>query len=222
MKIRAVIFDVDGVLVDSEYVFLTSIRHFLQKHNMDADFTELSEFLGKPEAEITEIVREKYHFAEQYSFDEMRHGIYDEYSEVMESGQAAPMKGVREFLAYLKEKGILSAVATSGTMRHYEQIRDGIRLMHDFDVIVTFEDVTKGKPDPEIFLKACERLQEKGIPKEAMAVIEDSPNGIRAARAAGLYVFGYKGSEIQQDTAAADKEVFSFEEIKAYIEEENR
>ncbi len=222
MKIQAVIFDVDGVLVDSEYVFLTSIRHFLQKHGMDAEFSELSIFLGKPEAEITEIVRERYHFSEKYSFDDVRHGIYDEYSEVMESGRVDPMPGVSKFLAYLKECGILSAVATSGTMCHYEQIRSGIRLNHEFDVIVTFEDVTKGKPDPEIFLKACERLQEKGIPKEAMAVIEDSPNGISAARAAGLYVFGYKGSEIQQDTSAADQEVRSFEEIKAYIEEENR
>lgn len=222
MKIRAVIFDVDGVLVDSEYVFLTSIRHFLQKHGTDAEFSELSAFLGKPEAEITEIVRETYHFSEKYTFDEVRHGIYDEYSEVMESGRAAPMKGVSIFLAYLKERGILSAVATSGTMRHYEQIRSGIGMEHDFDVIVTFEDVSRGKPDPEIFLKACERLQAKGIAKEAMAVIEDSPNGIRAARAAGLYVFGFKGSQIQQDTSAADREVRSFEEIKAYIEEENR
>lgn len=217
MKYRAIIFDVDGVLVDSEYVFLTSIRHFLQKHDRDADFDELSLFLGKPEAEITEIVREQYGFQQEYDFDAVWHGIYDEYAGVMDSGRVEPMPQVQEFLAWLEAEGILTAVATSGTMRHYEQIYYGIGLEHDFDVIVTFEDVTKGKPDPEIFLTAAKRLSKLGIAGDEIAVIEDSPNGIRAAKAAGLYTFGYKGSKIRQDTSGADLEVSSFQEIRTVI-----
>ena len=217
MTFKAVIFDVDGVLVDSEYVFLTSIRHFLHRHQLDADFDELSYFLGKPEAEITEIVREKYGFRDSCSFDEIRHGIYDEYAEVMESGKVDPMPQVSAFLSFLKENGILTAVATSGTVHHYEQIRRGIRLDHTFDVIVTFEDVTKGKPDPEIFLEAAKRLEKFGIQPEEIAVIEDSPNGIQAAKDAGLYVFGYKGSHIRQDTSKADMEIYSFDEIRKYF-----
>ncbi|MBQ3459754.1 MAG: HAD family phosphatase [Solobacterium sp.] len=222
MSFLAVIFDVDGVLVDSEYIFLSSIRHFLAANGLSASFAELSAFLGRPEAEITRIVRETYHLAERFSLEEVRHGIYDEYAEVMESGRVPAMPQLKEFLAFLKERGVLSAVATSGTMQHYEQIRRGISLAHDFDVIVTYEEGLRGKPAPDIFLKTAEQLAEKGVRKEEMAVIEDSPNGIKAAKAAGLFVFGYKGSKIHQDTSGADLEIRDFQEIINYMEGKGR
>ena len=74
-----------------------------------------------------------------------------------------------------------------------------------------------GKPDPAIFNVAAERLVALGVDRNRIVVVEDSPNGIASARAAGLYVVGFKGSQIQQDTSDADVEVASFAELQALM-----
>ena len=213
---QAVIFDVDGVLVDSEYVFLTSVQHYLATQGIDEDWRSLARFIGKPEYEISSMVREEYGLT-RFTREQVSEGLYGLASNYAQLGSLPPMPGVLEFLDWLDQRGILTGIGTSGTPARVQMICDGMGCTHHFDVLATFEDTGVGKPDPAIFNVAAERLVALGVNRNRIVVVEDSPNGIASARAAGLYVVGFKGSQIQQDTSDADVEVASFAELQALM-----
>lgn len=213
---QAVIFDVDGVLVDSEYVFLTSVQHYLATQGIDEDWRSFARFIGKPEFEISSMLREEYGLT-RYTREQVSEGLYGLASNYAQLGNLPPMPGVLEFLDWLEERSIRTAIATSGTPGRVQMICDGMGCKHHFDVLATFEDTGVGKPDPAIFRVAAERLEALGVQREAMVAVEDSPNGIRSAKGAGLFTVGFRGSQIEQDTSEADIEVTSFAELQALM-----
>lgn len=181
---RAVVFDMDGVITDTEKLY----RRF-----------ELEEGLrrGIPEDvmhEVCDRIAGGNKYTNKGTFESIvGRGIdYFEYREKMIAKLDAYIKengvelkyGVKETLAYLKEKGILIGLATS-TVR---ERAIGYLIDHDiykyFDKLIFGDMVTNGKPAPDIYLKACEELGVK--PEEAIAV-EDSINGIKSAGTGGLY-----------------------------------
>lgn len=99
--------------------------------------------------------------------------------------EVAPLAGLPEFLARARREGIRLALATSAGMDNVDFMLPLLGLEHAFQVIVTSEDVTRGKPDPEVFLIAANRL---GIAPERCLVFEDAPKGIEAAHRAGMRV----------------------------------
>src|SRR6185369_577003 len=117
--------------------------------------------------------------------------------------------GLLEFLRYLKDQHVPMALATSSRKRYLEFIFDGLNLWQYFQVIVTSEDVKKGKPDPEVYLKAATQL---GIPAEHCLAIEDSLSGIKSAQAAGMKVIGIATTHAPEEILQADKVILSFQQ----------
>lgn len=178
--VRAVIFDMDGVLIDTEKHYNAAWCEAAQAAGFD--FTrEHALMLRSCDARLAaqqmrEIFGERFDY---YAIREVRRKIV---AERLERYGLEPKPGIDEILGYLKEHGIKAAVATATplelTLRHLEKI--GIR--ERFDEIVSAKQVANGKPAPDVYLYACEQIRER--PQDCMAV-EDSPNGIRSAYAAG-------------------------------------
>jgi HAD superfamily hydrolase (TIGR01509 family) len=181
--IRGVVFDMDGVLIDSHPVHKRAWRRFLGSVGRRTTERELDFILdGRKREEIL-----RYFFAdigpeqiEEYGSrkDEMLREIGDEMQ---------PVPGVVRFLEELSEAGIRMALATSARRRRVEGTLMELGLANYFSLIVTGDDVDAGKPDPAIYRLAAERLQE--LPKHLLAV-EDAVAGIKSALAAGIRCIG--------------------------------
>ena len=171
----------DGILVDSEVRALRAWREVAKKHgipNIDKLFPKI---IGTNTFTRGIIFNEYYGGAFDFTAcnEEVRslaHGY--------EAETPVPLKqGVRELLAYLHENGYRIAIASSGLLSTIERRMKHHGIYGYFDVIVSGEMVTHSKPNPEIFLLCAERL---GVPPGEITVFEDSPNGIKAASAAGM------------------------------------
>ena len=214
-RFRAVVFDFDGVIVDSEPLFLKALACFLEECGIPHDPAVLKSFTGIPAHAVIDRILSFPDAA--CTREEAENGLYRMYRNISGMHTASPMPGVQAFFDLLKANGIRTALGTSRGRENVLEYIGNAGLSMDFDVIVTHEDVKYGKPHPETFLLAAQRLSHYGIAKEEIVVIEDSENGILAGKNAGLFVIGFKGSQVEQDTSRADLELFSYEEAGKYI-----
>lgn len=206
--IKAILFDMDGVLLDSEWIYLHSLKKLLKKMDIDADIHELAVVVGMKMEAISDYLIQ--HYPIPYTVKELSDYQDAAFDEEVAISELKPMEGLIEFLKLLKENHMKVALASSSERTWISQVLDALDIEEYFDLIVSGEMVTHSKPHPEIFLKAAELLN---VTINECLVIEDSVNGICAGKAAGMKVIGYKGSKIIQDTSYADKEVYSFKEL---------
>jgi len=178
--IKGVIFDMDGVLVDSEpYICEAGVRMFLEK-GLKVQPNDFKEFTGMGEDRYLGGVAEKYGFTFNPSTDKAR--TYQIYKELV-TGNIQPLPGVISFIGKCKNRKLKLAVASSADNIKVRINLKEIGLLHDtFDAIVDGEEVTKKKPHPDVFLKALEKLH---IRPDECLVVEDAISGIRAAIDAG-------------------------------------
>lgn len=179
--IQGVIFDMDGVLCDSEkFICEAARRMFAERHGCSVRAEDFIPFVGMGENRYLGGVAEKYGIAWDLAGDKAR--TYEIYLEIIR-GRLEPLDGVREFVSTCRERGVKLAVATSADR---VKMDGNLREIHlpaeSFDVCVTGTDMEHKKPHPEIFLTAASGLH---LPPDCCLVVEDAPNGIRAARAAG-------------------------------------
>jgi HAD superfamily hydrolase (TIGR01509 family) len=126
------------------------------------------------------------------------------------------MPGVLDLIQWLQSMGIKLALASSSSIEVISMVLDKSGLAPYFEVVVDCTEAGAGKPDPAIFLLAQKKL---GLPKEACIIIEDSVNGIKAAKAAGISCIAFNGPGSEhQDQSAADWIVSSFGEIPRLLE----
>ncbi|QWW20033.1 HAD family phosphatase [Schaalia sp. 19OD2882] len=181
--ITAVLFDFDGLLVDSESVFFTIYRNLLADHGHDfttADY--LSAHAGTPIPEIVSAFQRIYHLP--LSHEEACKRIEAEELRVRTQGIALK-PGAVELLDHLRLKGLAVAVASSSPRTRVWSMLEAHGIAEHFRTSAHGEEVTRSKPDPEIFLLAASRL---GVPPENCLVLEDSEMGIEAGHAAGMTV----------------------------------
>ncbi|MBR4671143.1 MAG: HAD family phosphatase [Butyrivibrio sp.] len=177
----AVVFDMDGVIFDSERAILECWTELGEKYNISNVNENFYKCIGVTVARTKEIMLEAY--GEDFPYDE-----YDkEANEIFHdkySGGRLPMKeGIKEILSFLKDSGKKIALASSTRKAKVEeQLRDA-NILEYFDVLICGDMVKRSKPDPDIYLKACEEL---GVEPERAYAIEDSFNGIRSANAGKL------------------------------------
>lgn len=181
--IKAVIFDMDGLMIDSERVTYEGYVIECKKLGVVMDEEFYKRLLGRTLPEVYLMFREKY--GEAFPMDDVLKKVH-KYMDDRFAGEGVPVKkGLRKLLGYLKEHGYRTVVATSSGRQRVDRILKLADLEAYFDDSVCGDEVTKGKPDPEVFLKACEKAEAE--PGEAL-VLEDSEAGISAAFAAGIPV----------------------------------
>ena len=181
MKYKAVIFDMDGVIFDSERLVLEGWQEIAAKYGIKGIEEVLPRCLGVNAQATREIFREYY--GQDFPYDEYKKEASALFHSRYGNGKLPLKPGVKELLSYLKENGYLVGLASSTRQAIVEQeIRDA-GLMPYFDNLVCGDMLKRSKPEPDIYLKACEHLDVE--PRMAVAV-EDSYNGIRSAKRAGM------------------------------------
>jgi beta-phosphoglucomutase len=185
-RFRGVVFDMDGVLCDSEpFICEAATRMFAERHGLSVSREDFIPFVGAGENRYLGGVAEKYGVRLDLESDKRR--TYDLYLEIIR-GRLEPLAGVREFLAECRRLEMKAAVATSADEVKMRGNLAEIGLPPKmFDTTVNGLEVVRKKPHPEIFLLAIERL---GLPAGDCLVVEDAPNGIVAAKAAGAKRLG--------------------------------
>lgn len=181
MNYEAVVFDMDGVIFDSERAVMNCWLELAQKYDIKDIEKPYFACVGTTMTRTREIMLETY--GEDFPYDEYARESSLMYHEKYDGGKLPMKPGVVELLSYLKEKGKKIALASS-TRR--ETVTNQLRwagIIDYFDVIICGDMVARSKPAPDIFLKAC---QELGVSPENTYAIEDSYNGIRAAHAGQL------------------------------------
>ena len=183
-----VIFDMDGVLVDSEAVYLAGYLHAARLYGLpESDMrTAVARAVGVVDAMERQIMTETFGHLPQFDLERTFRACRDYFAGAVESGKIALKPGAKEILQQLKAKGILVGLASSSPRAMSAKGLAGHEVLQYFDAVVSGDMVRKGKPDPEVFLRCADAL---GIPVSKYSetfVIEDSYNGIRAAYAAGM------------------------------------
>jgi beta-phosphoglucomutase len=211
--IRAAIFDMDGVLVDTYHAHFQS--WLMMAHRACRDFSE-EEFAPTFGRTSREIIA---HFWGRGSCDDARIAAMDAekekaFRDLIEKDFPA-MPGVHKLLADLHAAGWKLAVGSSGPPENVEMTLDRLGNRDLFSAIVTGSDVKRGKPDPQVFLLAAERL---GIDPSRCVVIEDALPGVAAARAAGMAAVGLVSTgRTREELSAADLVVSSLDEISPKV-----
>jgi beta-phosphoglucomutase len=181
--LKAVIFDLDGVIVDSHPSHMRAWRKFLSSKGKFVTDAKL-EFVrdGRKKEEILR------HFFGELNDDQVSaYGGEKERLFAEEAQSLTTIAGVQELLDELNRAAIPLALASNGSAKRVHSILDALQLKDYFRAVVTANEVTMGKPHPAIFHKAAEQLQV--FPFEAV-VFEDSVSGVKAARAAGMKCLG--------------------------------
>ncbi|MDR1000432.1 MAG: HAD-IA family hydrolase [Clostridiales bacterium] len=213
---RNVIFDMDGVLIDSQPLHFRADLDVLShvsagKHKPSYNDVEL--MAGTPNNPRWQKYINMFDLTQ--SAETLIDMYYKAFTGLFRRGECKLCHGVAQLLALLRANGIKTAVATSTYMDLVSIIFDTLGL-NGFDVMVTGEMVTNGKPEPDIFLKAAKELAAN--PADCL-VVEDSYNGVKAAKAAGIYCVGYQNpTSGNQDLSAADMIISDFDTINNNLE----
>ena len=184
--IHGIIFDMDGVLCDSEpFICQAARKMFQERHNLTVQVSDFAPFVGTGEDRFLGGPAEKYGCRINLPTDKDR--TYEIYLEIIK-GKLKPLAGANDFIAECRAKKIKLAVATSADKVKMNGNLAEISLAPElFDALVCGNEVVNKKPHPEIFLLAAKKLN---LAPEKCLVIEDAPNGLKAAKAAGMRALG--------------------------------
>ena len=214
--LRAFIFDVDGTLLDTERIYMQAWKDAAAELGYDMPMSLLRKTRAVNAKEAARIFEEE--IGNGFSYEKTRPIRVRIAEEIIERESPILMPGVLEVLDYLKEKGIRLAVASSTNTKTTKAHLSSSGILEYFEVIVGGDMIEKGKPNPDIFLKAAALL---GEAPEACVVVEDSPAGIQAGAAAGMKTV------LIPDQAAITQEIMdlssammkSLLEVPSYVEQ---
>ena len=179
--IKLVIFDMDGTMFDTEPLWEKAFVETGKELHYDLSKELHDKTIGTTYNSLINILKSE--LGNDFPFEKFKEQYIENYRGIIETEGIKMKKGLVELLEYLKENNYLIAIASSSKKK---QIKRNLELSNIdetiFDIIISGEDVVNGKPNPEMFIKVCDKLEVK--PNEAL-VIEDSNNGIKAAYAAG-------------------------------------
>lgn len=181
MALSAVIFDMDGVIFDTERLCRDSWRETAAKYGIDDIDEVFPQCIGSAEWVTRELFRVRY--GDNLDFDAFRADAAVIFNKAGENGGFPKKRGVTELLTYLKERSIKAGVASSTVTKRVRAELKEAGLDVYFDVIVGGDCVKRSKPEPDIFLHCLSLL---GAAKEDALIIEDSHNGVKAAANAGI------------------------------------
>lgn len=201
MALEAVLFDMDGVLIDSEPIHQASLVELLASFGVPYSSEMHVEFVGVADSEVFRRLKERYPALEPEVRElvSRRHALF---AKLVDRPLAA-LPGVLERLDEVRELGLKTAVVSSSSIDQIRQITTNLGLRDRFDDFISGGMARRSKPAPDIYLLACERLH---IDPANALVFEDSSPGVRAARAAGAKVIAVPCPATRHhDLSAADE-----------------
>lgn len=209
--VRAVVFDVDGLMFNTEQLYVQVGTEVLRRRGHQMTLDLLDAMMGlRPHQAIARMIQ--WHGLEE-TVAEIEAESMEIFGPVLDQ-QLRPMTGLLSLLAALESAGKPKAVATSSRVDFVTDVLSRFDLIARFEFILTAEDVTHGKPDPEIYLTAAAKFD---MSPQNLLVLEDSHNGCRAAAAAGTFVVAVPGEHSQHhDFDVADRIITSLEDPQLY------
>lgn len=219
MEIKAVIFDMDGVITDSEYYAKKAMQERCRQMSLEFDEDFYNRLIGINYNYAYHLFQQKYG-----NDDVLIHSLFDGYLAILvnwlKEGRVPFKKGALELIDYLNEHHMPICLATSSNLEKIKATFNSHNREVPFRYIVTGEDVVRSKPDPEIFLKAAMKM---GVDIRKCMVIEDSLQGMQAAIAAGAIAtmvpdMKQPTDEIRSHATFIKKDLFEvLETLKAYV-----
>jgi HAD superfamily hydrolase (TIGR01509 family) len=209
MKVKAIIFDKDGVIVDTQPVHFRVFNDYCQLNGWTVTHGEYESFQGTTSTEMFSRIQKA------YKVNRSAQELSDEFQTYyMDALAAAPelklIDEVVHLIQYCYNRGFKLAIASSATRKKIELIMNLFELSPYFQVTVSGHEVARSKPHPDIFLRAAQLLD---VQPEDCVVIEDSRNGIMGAKAAQMRTIGYQNPLGNQDLSEADLLIHHFGEL---------
>lgn len=208
---NTVIFDMDGVIIDSEVIYIDFFQKVLQDFDVEISEEDLFSLAGLSQQKTDEFLKSKLHRKPEEVYSLMKKYIDDDkinYSSIV-------MDGFYPLLKELKRKNFKIALASSSPKKNINNVLEELDIKDEFDAVISGEDFKESKPNPEIYIKTCEILGVR--PKDAIA-IEDSDYGIDSAKNAGLTVIARRENRFNFKQDKADFIVDNLQDIKLILE----
>jgi len=204
-----VIFDMDGVLIDSQPLHFDIDKEVLKRAGVSPAQADVERHAGMANKDRWPMYKRE--FGLNLSADELINLHVSILMKLFHETDLKLINGIPELLNLLKDSGIKTALASSSSLALIDLVLEKLQIRKYFDIIFTGENVKNSKPDPDVFLKTAEMLHS---PPEHCVVIEDSANGVQAAKRAGMVCVAYKNPHSgNQDLSRADLIITSFHEI---------
>jgi len=186
--LEAVIFDMDGVLIDSEPFHLVVNEKIFANLGINLSEDEYLSFIGTTHKDMWSTIKKRYNLPQ--SVPELVNMQVSGNIDYIKNEEIEPIKikGVTDLLSKIARENIKTGIASSSPTEVIELVINKLGISNYFSAIVGGEEIKKGKPSPDIFLKAAKRLNSK---PSGCIVIEDSKNGVLAAKAAGMKCIGF-------------------------------
>lgn len=207
--IKAVIFDMDGTMINNMAYHQKAWKQFCINHGLEMTDKEFKEKIsGKKNNIIFQVV-----FGKELTPDEIKKFTEEKeelYQQIYKD-DIREIEGLSNLISLLRQKGLKLAIATTAPKTNRDFGLKALGLTNAFDVILGDEDVTCGKPHPEIYLKTAEKLE---VEPEECLVFEDTPVGVEAAKNAGMRVIGILTSYTEDELKQSELVVDNFDKIK--------
>jgi beta-phosphoglucomutase len=207
-EIGAVIFDLNGTIIDDGAYHDLAFQEFFKRHNSPLTFEDYrAHYYGRKNEEVmAELLNRELTDQEIAELSQEKEDIYHE----LYAPRIGEVAGFSNLIAALKREGIKVGLATSSAPTNLEFTFQHLPIEHYFDVIVDGWKVTQSKPHPEIFLKAAEWL---GVAPEHCIVFEDTPTGITGAQRAGMRVIAMLTSHTANELPKVEGYITDFTEV---------
>jgi HAD superfamily hydrolase (TIGR01509 family) len=205
---KAVIFDMDGVICHTNPFHSIAFKEFFAKRNVFPTEEEFAlHMYGKNNSYIlSHFLGRKIEGHELLELENEKEGLFRE----IYKGQVSPIRGFLEFFDSLKSEGFLTGIATSAPFANLELIAGKLSLFDRMESILASEDVSKHKPDPEVYLKSAAKLN---MEPDFCVVFEDSYSGVTAAKNAGMKVVGVLSSHLKEELPDCDLFIDDFRQV---------
>ncbi|WDV47172.1 HAD family phosphatase [Clostridiaceae bacterium M8S5] len=199
---KLVIFDMDGVIIDSEHIYSKLDEEIYKELGINVEKAQRESFVGKTSLDVWSDLHKRHSLHDRITVNELILKQRKKYLEGLEKNGVKMVDGILDWMKYFKDNDITMIIASSSPESVISYVIDKFGLDKYIDGFINGDEVENGKPDPEIFLRAADKF---GCGYEECLVIEDSSNGVKAAKMAGMKCIGYKNvNSGNQDLSSAD------------------
>lgn len=206
-RLEAVLFDMDGVIIDSEPLWTEAEIQFLARRSLSYSPQLKAVLMGRDSREAVGILIEYYNLSESVDdvIEERNELVAGLFRELLQ-----PIPYALDLVKSVRHSGVKTSMGSSSPKRLIELVMDKFSIAGLFDLVLSGDQVARGKPAPDIYLTAAREL---GVIPDNCLVIEDAPNGVASAKAAGMRCLAISTSTNAAELAMADKVVRSFAEV---------